>query len=161
MTACERSCGARHFIEKGGAQAAEFAAVVDALLASRFTAVVIDTDTVRAHAAAQSLEREWPEMLVFLASGGAHAERLARQVRPALALLHAACADEACLHACRAAKAAGAHAMVVAYGGALPAAAQGSVDAAVAWPGSGREALLAIVRALLAAHRERAAPAAT
>lgn len=153
-------CGARHYIPKATATEQDFVAVVDALLDQRFPSVLVDDDSRRRGAAAQSIARRWPVMLVFEAGDLRGALGIAASVRPWLVLVRASLIDSDHAPLCRAIKGLDGRATLVAVGSRVSPGERewvmaAGADHAVEWADRTPRQIAPIVRELLARHRAR------
>ena len=133
--AAARWCGVRHYINKAAASGALFDAVVESLLAERFTVLVVDADPMHGETTRRRLSARWPACMPFHASTPAAAAVLAASVKPALVLFRAGQLDAA------------------ADGHAL--AAFNSRGCLVEWPDGDREAFESMLDDLVTEHCSR------
>lgn len=82
-----QASGAAHFLAKADSTSEQIAAVVEAALAFRPRALVIDSDSVRREATCANLRTRWPALMVFAAASGRTGLAMASAVRPEVVLL--------------------------------------------------------------------------
>jgi DNA-binding NarL/FixJ family response regulator len=158
-----QECGARHFLAKGDATMAEVVAVVDATLADRFLALIVDDDARRCARIAKRLTTRWPYMIVFEAVGAPAGLEMAAALKPALVLIRVSVLGADGSGLCPSIKAINAASTIVAIGRAVPLAERESAlrngaDHAVAWNSGSSSDISRIVQSVLArdqAQRQR------
>jgi DNA-binding NarL/FixJ family response regulator len=84
-----RDRGAGHFLVKGTSTSADVIEVVDAMLASRIRALIVDDDPGRRRTFADNLSARWPAMIVVDAVDPVQASSIAPVLKPDLTFVEA------------------------------------------------------------------------
>ena len=136
--AAARDCGARHYLAKGNSTGADVVLLVEAILAERVRALLIDDDARRRGLITDGLSARWPTMIVVEAADGRDGYEKAIALCPDLVLVGLPLLAATDPGLCAAIKAVHAASTIIAVGYHLgtddrEAALRFGADFAVAW----------------------------